>query len=156
MKFPWPSAINGKQEKCIYSWLLILVVIFLYAPYQYTFKVKSIYSEKAAGYHFIFEPPSPENDSPRCGIKLDISRIFLELCAATAVFLIVIILFRTRSNKAELASDVEEIEPVEKRKHLIIKCQECGAKNRVPNPPQGGIFRCFKCKAGLPLDSQEH
>jgi len=82
----------NRIQKLILIYGLILFVLFsAFPPWIYTLYItgtrdySGIRSEKSAGYHFILSPPAPEKDAPAFGVKLDVSRLGLELISVAAI-----------------------------------------------------------------------
>lgn len=88
---------NKVQKLILICGLLSLAATISFPPWSktaYKIGTRDIYgfrSEKNGGYHFIFSPPAPEQDSPIFGTKIDISRLGLEwlgVVAATGIALL--------------------------------------------------------------------
>jgi len=59
--------------------IIVVLVCCLFPPWVHTFKAKSIYSEESAGYSLIVYPPQRKSNNPRFGVKLDTSRLLLQI-----------------------------------------------------------------------------
>ena len=66
---------NSKQKKILIVGIVIVLLIGIIPPWNYTYKTSSIYIEKDAGYSFIMSPPPARG---RHGIKIDISRLVIQ------------------------------------------------------------------------------
>jgi len=44
---------------------------------------------------------------------------------------------------------------MEKNSHQLIRCSECGAKNRIPHEKISGVGKCGKCGAELEMDQTQ-
>lgn len=80
--------LNKTQRKIILSGIAVIVLMGLFPPWTYTYKSESKYSENPAGYCFIASPPSRQGSSLTSGIKIDMSRLFIQwtMSIAAAVF----------------------------------------------------------------------
>lgn len=72
------NSLNKVQKKILIAGIIIILVCCLFPPWVRTYKAESIYSERSAGYALIILPPQTGN-SIRFGIKLDTSRLLLQL-----------------------------------------------------------------------------
>ena len=68
-----------KQRKIISIGAFVLIVCCLFPPWVYTVKHRDIYSEESAGYSLILSPPEKKGDSAANGVKLDVTRILLQI-----------------------------------------------------------------------------
>jgi hypothetical protein len=74
------------KQKIIGAGIMCLVPLALYIPWTYTFSgADGIHSEKPAGYHFIFDPPQPEKDNLRFGVKIDVPRVVIPMAVVVCV-----------------------------------------------------------------------
>lgn len=104
---------NMIRKVILISGLGVFVAFTLFPPWLYTAYVtgtrhsQGFRSEKDAGHHFIFTPPSPENDAPPFGTKIDVSRLVLEWVAVVAITGMVLLLnrFMTDDQKKQRAAD---------------------------------------------------
>ena len=71
------NSLNKVQKKIFIAGIIIILVCCLFPPWVRTYKAKSTYSERSAGYALIISPPRTGNI--RFGIKLDTSRLLLQL-----------------------------------------------------------------------------
>lgn len=69
---------NPKQIRILIVAGVFFVAMGIFPPWTYTLDAKSIHREKPAGYALIVSPPSPENDAPAFGVRLDISRLLIQ------------------------------------------------------------------------------
>lgn len=72
------NSLNKVQKKILIAGIIIILVCCLFPPWVRTYKAQSTYSERSAGYALIISPPRTRN-SMRFGIKLDTSRLLLQL-----------------------------------------------------------------------------
>ncbi len=70
--------LNQLQRKIVIAATAIFIVMDLFPPWTYTLKFQSFYHEKPAGYTLILDPPRPEVDSIGYGVRIDLSRLFLQ------------------------------------------------------------------------------
>lgn len=70
--------LNSKQRNILIAGLVIVFLTGAFPPWTYTFKSSITYSEKPAGHYFILDQPSPEVNRGLCGIKIDISTLFIQ------------------------------------------------------------------------------
>ncbi len=70
---------NKIQKKILTIGVIVILVCCLFPPWVHTFKAKSIHSEESAGYALIVSPPSKKRNSVGFGVKLDISRLLLQI-----------------------------------------------------------------------------
>ncbi len=104
---------NVIRKVILISGLGVFVAFTLFPPWLYTAYVtgtrhsQGFRSEKDAGHHFIFTPPSPKNDAPPFGTKIDVSRLVLEWVAVVAITGMVLLLnrFMTDDQKKQRAAD---------------------------------------------------
>ena len=66
---------NSKQKKILIVGIVIVLLIGILPPWNYTYKYSSTYRETDAGYSFIMSPPTAQG---RQGIKIDISRLVIQ------------------------------------------------------------------------------
>ena len=59
--------------------IILILACCLFPPWVHTYKARSIYSEESAGYSLIVEPPKKKYDSQRYGVKLDTTRLLLQI-----------------------------------------------------------------------------
>ena len=72
------NSLNKVQKKILIAGIIIILVCCLFPPWVRTYKAQSTYSERSAGYALIISPPQTRNNM-RFGIKLDTSRLLLQL-----------------------------------------------------------------------------
>ena len=73
------NSLNKIQKKILTIGVVVILICCLFPPWVHTFKAKSIYSEESAGYAPIISPPSKKQNSVGFGVKLDISRLLLQI-----------------------------------------------------------------------------
>jgi len=81
-------SINQMQKKLIVIGIALFILMSLFPPWTYTYKYESIYSEEPTGYGFIFSPPNKKLPYAVHGIKIDMSRLFIQwviVLAATGI-----------------------------------------------------------------------
>lgn len=74
--------LSGARRIVIFAGLAIIVLMGLFPPWTFTFTSQGIYSEEPGGYFSIVSPPTKKEDSPRHGVKIDMSRLIVQ-CAIT-------------------------------------------------------------------------
>ena len=77
--------VNSKQRKVIVAGMALIVAMALFPPWIYTFKYQSTYSENPAGYASIIMPPSSESGRRSEGVKVDLSRLLIQILAVSAL-----------------------------------------------------------------------
>ncbi len=77
---------SPKQIRLIIVSVTVFVLIGLFPPWVYTLDTANMHTEKPAGFALIVKPPTPERDAPAFGVRLDMSRLFVEwlILAASA------------------------------------------------------------------------
>jgi len=75
---------NTKQKNIYIIVITLIIIMCLFPPWIKTYKFKNIYSEKPAGYSFIFSPPDPTVNSRR-GVELDLERLSIQFIAVVAL-----------------------------------------------------------------------
>jgi len=73
--------LSGRQLLVLKIGIALMAANIIVPPWTYTLNAGSVYSEKPAGYHFIFEPPAPARSGLMHGVKVDISRLFIQVFA---------------------------------------------------------------------------
>ena len=73
------NSLNQIQKKILITGIILILACCLFPPWVHTFKAKSIYSEESAGYSLIVNPPQRKNNDLRFGVKLDTSRLLLQI-----------------------------------------------------------------------------
>ena len=99
--------VNSKQRKVIVVGMALIAVMALYPPWTYTFKFQSIYSENPAGYASIVIPPSSDSGRRSEGVKVDLTRLLLQLLAVSLLTGIGFILAGEPKNKLVSDSDLK-------------------------------------------------
>ena len=66
---------NPTQKKILIVGIVIVLLIGVIPPWNYTYKSSSTYRETDAGYSFIMSPPPARGGH---GIKIDISRLVIQ------------------------------------------------------------------------------
>ena len=69
--------LNKKQNKILKIGLAAILLCCLFPPWTSTYKVKALHVMRSEGYSFIAFPP--EKYSIRYNIKLDVTRLLLQL-----------------------------------------------------------------------------
>jgi hypothetical protein len=65
--------------------LLLFVGMGLCPPWVYTFSAPgATTTTKPAGYDLLFDPPEPEWDSPRTGVRIDVSKLAIQWAVLAA------------------------------------------------------------------------
>ena len=59
--------------------LVAIILCCAFPPWIHTFKAEGIYSEESAGYSLLIDPPSRKKANIRFGVKLDTSRLLLQV-----------------------------------------------------------------------------
>lgn len=72
------DSLNKNQKKLIIIGAILIFVCCLFPPWLRTYKAESIYSERSIGYALITSPPKA-GKSVRFGVKLDVSRLLLQI-----------------------------------------------------------------------------
>jgi hypothetical protein len=67
------------QKIIIIIGALSIILLCLFPPWIRTFSLMGIHSEKPAGYAFIVDPPAPEKDTGAFGVRIDTSRLLIQL-----------------------------------------------------------------------------
>jgi len=88
--------LNQRQWLVLKVGILLVVGNILFPPWTYTLNAEGVHSEKPAGYQFIFEPPAPERDNLRFGVRIDINRLLLQTFAIFMVTALGMIETRTK------------------------------------------------------------
>ena len=73
------SFLNKVQKKIIIIGATTIIICCFFPPWIHTFNAKGIYSEESAGYSLLTTPPVKKRDNVRFGVKLDISRLLLQI-----------------------------------------------------------------------------
>ena len=88
-------------SKILLVGLVLLIVTCLFPPWEYTFNARGIYSEKPAGYHFLFSPPEPLKYGNAYGVKINFVQLSIEWIAIVLFVTAMLIIFlnnkRTKS-----------------------------------------------------------
>lgn len=74
------DSLNQIQKKILITGIILILACSLFPPWVHTFKAKGTYSEESAGYSLIISPPARKiSDNVRFGVKLDTSRLLLQI-----------------------------------------------------------------------------
>lgn len=73
--------LNQRQRKIVIASAAVFIAMCLCPPWTYTFDIASVHRERPAGYALILEPPMPEFNAPSFGVRLDVSRLLIQLVA---------------------------------------------------------------------------
>ncbi|MCF6256217.1 MAG: hypothetical protein L3J98_07695 [Gammaproteobacteria bacterium] len=73
--------LNGRQLIALKIGIILMTINIIFPPWVYTVNGGSFHSENPAGYYSIFEPPSPESSKPAHGVKIDLSRLLIQVVA---------------------------------------------------------------------------
>lgn len=92
-------------KKILIAGIVIILVCCLFPPWICTYKAESRYSENPAGYALIISPPDPES-SNRFGIKLDTSRLLLQLFIVFIATGAGVLIFEDKGKKAIRGSNL--------------------------------------------------
>jgi hypothetical protein len=77
---------NRKQTVTLWVGVALLVLMCACPPWNWTFQPQgSGKVVKPAGYALLTNPPAPERDSPPFGVEVNLSRLFLQVIAISAV-----------------------------------------------------------------------
>ena len=85
--------INIMQKLVLLIGMILIITMTLFPPWTYTFKYKTAYSEKPAGYSFINSPPPPKSTRAIDGVKIDIVRLSVQAFAVIIVMGIGFVIF---------------------------------------------------------------
>jgi hypothetical protein len=72
------SPLNKSQKKILTIGIIVTLVCCVFPPWVRTYKATSTYSERSIGYALIISPPRA-GSSMRVGVKLDTSRLLLQI-----------------------------------------------------------------------------
>lgn len=86
--------LNTKQLRIVLVSIAIFIAMGLYPPWIHTLNLR----EKPAGYALIFSPPKPEKDSLSFGVRLDMSRLFVQWLALLSAAVGAMIIVKGRSS----------------------------------------------------------
>ena len=75
--------VNKLQRLIIVVGAIAILACCLFPPWVHTFKAEGIYSEESAGYSLLISPPARKSKSVKFGIKLDSSRLLLQIFIIT-------------------------------------------------------------------------
>jgi hypothetical protein len=138
--------VNDRQTKTVWAGVVIIVLMGLFPPWNYTFDRPQIHSAKPAAYAPIYLPPQPEHDSVGCGVSIDFSRLMIQLVLVVIIVAALAIKFK---DKAETAASFDTTA------ETVVKCSNCGKRNRLPDTPvKNAFYRCSACKHSLNADSE--
>lgn len=86
------------QKVALLGLLLFVALSTIILPWQYTIQPRGVSQVvKPAGYHFIFSPPKPEEDSTVYGVKLDYNLYLIQMFGGLTVFGVIFILSSKRN-----------------------------------------------------------
>jgi Tfp pilus assembly protein PilF len=90
------------QKTIIGAGATCLVLLACYLPWTYTVNTASgIHREKPAGYHFIFAPPRPEQESIAHGVKIDTPRVAIPMAVVVLATVAAVLLTGARRGHHE-------------------------------------------------------
>lgn len=76
--------LNQSQKTVILIAAIVILLMGIFPPLIYTFKIDGKYGEKPAGYAFVLMTPPPEGRGITVSVKLNISRLLIQWLVVAA------------------------------------------------------------------------
>jgi len=73
------NSLNKLQKKVVIIGFVAIILCCAFPSWIHTYKAEGVYSEESAGYSLLIDPPSRKKDNIRFGVKLDTSRLLLQI-----------------------------------------------------------------------------
>lgn len=71
--------LNQTQKKIFVAGILLVLLSCMFPPWMHTISNEGSYSERPAGYALILKPPEKLSNHFAYGVKLDVSRLLIQL-----------------------------------------------------------------------------
>jgi hypothetical protein len=91
------------RKGIISLFLLIIVCMCLFPPWNYTYQTRGIRQvKKPAGYSFLFSPPAPERDTSFFGVQIDFARLMIQILIALALATAILFMLPSIQSKRKM------------------------------------------------------
>jgi len=106
-------SLNSRQQKVVWAGLILILLMCLFPPWVYTIDYArdgaSVHSEKPAGYGSLFFAPDPLSYSVGHGIRIDLTRLFIQFVFLATSTLLGFILTKDKGTKEEEVIELTEV-----------------------------------------------